>query len=106
MDELLNRYRIFPRIFLVCFTLATGVSIQWYLSFPIEYRVVCNEVLLLGLVDRNVELVEATSVSCRPTEVIGRPGGYTALISTLVGACGLVFSFYASSGNPPRREVK
>ena len=96
--ETINAYRVFPRIFLLCFTLATGLSISWYLEFPIEYKVTCNQELVLGLVDRGIPIEEAESIGCRPVEVIGRPIGYTGLIASLVGACGMVFSFYTTSG--------
>jgi hypothetical protein len=104
MHQKINDYRVFPRIFLICFMLATGSSIQWYLSFPIDYIVKCNDTLLLGMLDRGVSIKEAEEVSCKTTEVLGRPLGYTALVSTLVGSSGLVFSFYTSSGNSSRRR--
>ena len=102
----INDYRVFPRIFLMCFMLATGTSLHWYLTFPLEYITNCDDALLLGMLDRGVDIKEAERVSCKPTEVLGRPHGYTALISTLVGASGLVFSFYTTSGaTVGRRET-
>lgn len=102
LANVINDYRVFPRVFLICFTLATGASIQWYLEFPLTYKVECNQTLVLGLVAAGSSAKEAEAIGCRPTEVMGRPNGYTALISTLVGACGLVFSFYTTSGAPRR----
>lgn len=98
MQDIIDSYRVFPRIFLVLFTIATGISIDWYLSFPLEYKVECNQELLLGLTTQGHELKAAEEISCRTTEVLGRPAGYTFLISTLIGACGVVFSFYVNSG--------
>ena len=86
------------------FSLATGMSLDWYLSFPLVYKIECNEKLLISLLDKGTTLELSEKISCRPTEVIGRPDGYTFLISTLVGSCGVVFSFYANSGAVQRRE--
>lgn len=103
MHQKINDYRVFPRIFLLCFMFATGVSIHWYVSFPLQYITKCNEVLLLGMLDRGHSVKESEGASCRVTEALGRPHGYTALISTLVGVSGLVFSFYTSSGSTTHR---
>jgi len=99
MHDLLNKYRIFPRVFLVLFTIATGVSINWYLSFPVTYQIECNDKLMLGLLDRGIGIDAAEAASCRTVDVIGRPSGYTFLINSLIGSCSVVFAFYVNSGS-------
>ena len=77
---------------------------QWYLSFPVVYRVDCNENLLLGLLKEEFEIEDAERISCRPVEAIGRPSGYTFLINILIGSSGAVFGFYVNSGNPRKEK--
>ena len=77
---------------------------HWYLSFPILYKIECNENLVLGLVSDGFDIEAAERIGCRPVEAIGRPSGYTFLINILIGSSGAVFGFYVNSGNPRKEK--
>lgn len=96
--EIIDAYRVFPRIVLLGFMISVGVITNWYLSFEDVPIIECNETLLLGLLERNVSLVEAQMVACKQTGVVDRPFGYTTLVSVFIGASAGVFGFYVGTG--------
>lgn len=96
--EVIDAYRIFPRITLLVFIFAVGITMQWYFNFPNQYIVECNTELFIKLVDRSIPIKQAEEIACKATGVIDRPAGYTALTSVLIGASAGVFGFYANTG--------
>lgn len=100
LAEQIDALRIFPRIALFLFMLATGTSLQWYLSFETVYITSCDA-KVMEVVLKNVQgatLIEAKDIACGVTGIVERPSGYTFLISTLIGSAAIVFGFYANSG--------
>lgn len=96
--EVIDAYRIFPRIVLLSFMISVGVIVHWYLSFEDKPVVECNDTLLLGLLEKGHTLVAAEKVACRQVGVVDRPMGYTTLISVFIGASAAVFGFYTGTG--------
>lgn len=96
--EIIDAYRLFPRITLIAFILSVGITMQWYFDFPNQYIIECNADLFTNLIDRNIPLKDAESIACKAVGVIDRPTGYTALTSVLIGASAGVFGFYANTG--------
>lgn len=98
--------RIFPRLFLILYALGASVVVDWYLEFETIPIVTCDSAMMQVLLSQGTELALAERISCRTSGIIGRPGGYTALVSTIVGAGAGVFGFYVNSGWNWRREEK
>ena len=96
--ELIDAYRVFPRIVLMLFVLAVGTSLDWYLSYEIQFTRACDVKVLTLLLDKDIELDIAKGIACPITEVIERPSGYTFLLSTLIGSSAAIFGFYLNSG--------
>jgi len=96
-----DKWRVFPRLMLVSFIIITYICISWYLAFPTQHTQVCDPKILIHLVDKEYTDARVKDLACTNGEVIGRPHGYTFLISTIIGTLGLVFNFYVNSG--PRR---
>ena len=96
--EVIDAYRVFPRIVLLSFMISVGVIMSWYLSFEDKPVVECNDTLMLGLLEKGHTLVAAEKVACRQVGVIDRPLGYTTLVSVFIGASAAVFGFYAGTG--------
>jgi|VirMetMinimDraft_7_1064189.scaffolds.fasta_scaffold94816_3 hypothetical protein len=100
----IDSLRIFPRVVLVLYMIAVGTSLDWYLSFDIVYKTECDANTLTALLDRKIGLEEAERISCTITDAVGRPAGYTALMSVLIGAGAGIFGLYVNSGS--RKEDK
>ena len=77
---------------------AIGVSLHWYLDFDIIYKQECDVGALTLLLDKDLSLEVAEDISCTTTDAIGRPHGYTALMSVLFGAGAGIFGLYVNSG--------
>jgi len=102
----IDKFRIFPRIVLIGYMLALALSLQWYLDFDIIYKRECQAATLSLLLDKKIPIAEAERISCSITDAVGRPDGYTALMSVLIGAGAGIFSFYVNSGTTSRKEEK
>jgi len=101
-----DRYRVFPRIVLILYILAVGLTLEWYIDFDIKYQSLCNAPTLEILLDRGVPIKDAERIACTVVSAVGRPNGYTALMSVLVGAGAGIFGFYVTSGVATRKEDK
>lgn len=97
LAETLDAYRVFPRLVLFFYIIAIGIITDWYLDFEVKYTTECDH-KVLELVLEKEELNKAREAACSITGVVGRPGGYTALVSAFIGAGAAVFGFYVNSG--------
>lgn len=66
-----------------------------------KYKMECNVALVQTFLEHSKSVEQARELSCWPVEAIGRPHGYTALLSTMVLAGPFVFSVYVNG----RRET-
>lgn len=101
MDKLaiaLDALRIIPRLVLFLYLLANSLMLNWYLEFPIVPIITCDDRVIATVLENKGSIEQAERIGCRQTDVIGRPTGYTALVSTLVGSSAVVFGFYCNSG--------
>lgn len=102
----IEKYRIFPRLVLILYLVAVGVSLEWYFDFPTTFETQCDSNTLRVLMENNIEVDKATSIACSNKNVIGRPGGYTALVTILIGAGTGIFGFYVNTGvNSSRKDL-
>jgi len=100
----IDSFRIFPRIVLVLYIAALWVCLNWYLDFDIIYQKECDPSTLTLLLDRNIPLKDSRDIACTTTAAVGRPHGYTALMSVLVTAGAGIFGLYVNSGRTSRKE--
>ena len=91
-------FRIFPRLILVAYTIGLMVTVSWYMDFEIVPEVNCDSAVMQVLLDRGETIDVAERISCRQVGVIGRPLGYTGLLSAMFGAGAVFFGFYTNSG--------
>ena len=96
--EWIDSLRIFPRIVLVLYMVAMGYALDWYLEFEVLYEKRCDAPTLKTLLDEKIPIERAEPIACPIVDTIGRPTGYTALLSVLVGAGAGIFGFYVNSG--------
>ena len=104
LAERIDAYRIFPRVVLLLYVILVGSVVDWYLNFNVKYTKDCDHQTLELLLEKDVKLERAEQTACTVTGVVGRPMGYTALVSTIVGAGAGIFGFYVNSGRRWREE--
>jgi hypothetical protein len=105
--ERVDSFRVFPRAVLILYMLAIGHTLSWYLDFDIKYQTKCDEKTLIALLDRDIGFEDAKREACTIVTAVGRPSGYTTLVSVMIGAGAGVFGFYVNSGNiGTRKEEK
>ncbi len=96
--EWIDKLRIFPRVALVCYFVGCGTALDWYFDFEVKYETRCDSNVLKVLLDEGVALGISQAIACPVVGVVGQPVGYTALMSTLVGAGAAIFGLYVNSG--------
>ena len=99
LANILNSLRLIPRVLIIMYMIAVGMSLQWYFDFEVRYVTNCDAAVMSTLLRNEIDLSEVKLIACTDTEVIGQPLGYTALMSTLVGSGAMIFGFYVNSGN-------
>lgn len=77
-----------------------AATLYWYVSFPLEYKVDCDPAVVEILLVQGISVQRAMELGCTKTEVIGRPHGYTALLSAMFGAAPFMYKVYVGG----RRE--
>lgn len=98
LARLIDMFRVFPRIVLIVYVIGLIVSVKWYLGYEVKPEIRCDAAVMQTVLTNGGSIKDAELLACRQVGVIGRPAGYTALISTLVGAGAVMFGFYTNSG--------
>lgn len=98
LAKLLDMFRIFPRAVLIVYTVGLIISVNWYISFEEVPEIRCDAAVMQVVLDKGEDMKTAELLACRQVDVIGRPVGYTALITTMFGAGAVFFGFYTNSG--------
>jgi hypothetical protein len=96
--EIIDAFRIFPRLVLLCYVVGTAYIVNWYIGFHPIPVTECNAALIDILTKNGLPLDQALKLACSPKELIGHPTGYTTLISVIVSAGAGVFGFYTATG--------
>lgn len=94
----LDMFRVFPRLVLLVYVIGLMISFNWYISFDIKPQIECEAQVLEVILDKGYNLDDAKEIACKQVGSIGRPTGYTALLSTMFGAGAVIFGFYTNSG--------
>lgn len=79
---------------LFSYALLLVITLNWYLSFPVEFRTETNPQLVSVLIDAGKSPDEAVMLATTKVEAIGRPHGYTALLSAMFAAAPFIFGVY------------
>ena len=96
--ELIDALRIVPRTIIAMYAAGLYWIIDWYIKYELQYVTKCDSATLNVLMREKVPLEEAKAIACTVSQVIGHPTGYTALVTTMVGAAAIVFGLYTKSG--------
>lgn len=104
--DFIYRNRIIPRMVLFAYAFTLGITLNWYLDFPAEYRVETDAELVSVLITAGKTPEDAVALSTKRVEVIGRPHGYTALLSAMFAAAPFVFGVYVNGRVETNVEYK
>ena len=96
--EIIDAYRVIPRMMLLGYTLAVGMTISWYFNFDVKYVTFCDSSVMKVLLDEGTSIEQAKGIACTVKDVVGQPTGYTALVTALIGAGAGIFGFYSATG--------
>jgi hypothetical protein len=96
--EVIDAYRVFPRILIIAWMWSVGLTLHWYIDFPTYPIIQCSENVFNAATQAGASIAQAESIACRQTGVVDRPAGYTALLSVLIGASAGVFGLYTNTG--------
>lgn len=96
--EIIDAYRVVPRTIIALYAYGLYRIIEWYINFELQYVTKCDSATLNVLLKEGVPVEQANAIACSVSQVIGHPTGYTALVTTMVGAAAVVFGLYANSG--------
>jgi hypothetical protein len=94
--DFIYQHRVVPRLMLFGYALLLVVTLNWYLDFPLEFREETNAELVSVLITSGKSPNEAVALATKRVEVIGRPHGYTALLSAMFAAAPFVFGVYVN----------
>lgn len=96
--ELIDAYRVVPRIAVILFiTLITYVLFYW-VSFDTIDLIECDAKTMEVLLTHKVDPKEAKEIACNVKDIIGPPASFTTVFSVLIGAATGFFGLYANSG--------
>lgn len=98
LAKTLDMYRVFPRLVLITYVIGLSISVNWYLSYDVKPEIKCDSAVMQVVLTNGGDINQAELLACRQIGVIGRPVGYTALLSTMFGAGAVFFGFYTNSG--------
>lgn len=96
--ELIDTFRVVPRIILCAYAYMVYYTVEWYMAYPLTAVIKC-EAAVLDVLLKNGQTVElAKQIACQSVDVIAHPAGYTILVSTIIGAASVVFGLYTNTG--------
>lgn len=94
--DFIYKHRVVPRIMLFLYAILLCITLVWYLDFPVEYQVRTDAQLVQVLIDAGKSPDTAVLMASTKVEAIGRPHGYTALLSAMFAAAPFMFGFYVN----------
>jgi len=97
-SELIDAMRVVPRLVLAGYMYVVYTIIKWYIEFEIVITHECDSNTLKVLLDSGILVDAAKDIACSPSAILGRPDGYTVLVTVMVGASAAVFGMYTNSG--------
>ena len=97
--ELIDAFRIVPRLILTMYGLLIYELYVWYTSIETLVQNKCDAALLQILVDHGETMFDAQTLACQVVDHVGGPTvAQTAFVTTVVGLATPLFAFYANTG--------
>lgn len=97
--EIVDAWRIVPRIILLAYAYLVIKLYSWFITIPTYVEQKCDAALMKFLTDNNISLREAQELACTISDVVGGPTtAQSAFVTTIIGLSTAVFGLYASTG--------
>ena len=97
--EIIDTFRIIPRLFLVLYGILVYNLYHWFTNIETFVQQKCDAALLRVLLDHGEKLDFAQQLACTVGEVTGGPTTVQgAFVTAIVGLAVGVFGFYTSTG--------
>lgn len=97
--EILDAWRVIPRVVLLGYGILVYHLTTWFLAVPLKDKVECDSELLTTLIDKGVDLEQAQSIACSMVEIVGGPTmSHTAFVTTICGLATGIFGLYVGTG--------
>lgn len=104
--EVIDAWRIVPRVILVAYGSLVWYLTQWYLSIETFTKTECSADVLKVLLDKNIPLEQAQHIACTVVDTVGGPtNGYTVLVTTICGLSTLVIGLYHNSSKDWSKSI-
>ena len=99
MAEVIDAWRVVPRLFLVCYGILMYKIVIWFYALPTYEKRECDSAVIQILLDSNIDLVKAQEFACTVIDVVGGPTtAQAAFATTIISLSTAIFAFYANTG--------
>lgn len=96
MSDWIYKNRVIPRAILFAYMITLAITLKWYWDFPIEYQTNINPAVMSLLIENGKDAELAASIATTKVQAIGRPTGYTILLSSMFAAAPFIFGVYVN----------
>ncbi len=96
MSDWIYKNRVIPRAILFAYMITLAITLKWYTDFPIVYQTQTNTALVSVLLKEGTDPTTAVELATSKVQVIGRPTGYTVLLSSMFAAAPFIFGVYVN----------
>ena len=97
--EVIDGYRVVPRLFLALYGVLVYNLYTWFTSIETAAQQACDAALIKILLDHGEKLEAAQALACSVSGVTGGPTTeQAAFVTAIIGLATGVFGFYASTG--------
>jgi len=107
ISEILDNFRVIPRLLLAGYGFLVYKLYNWITSIPTYINEKCNEAMVEILIRSNIPIDKVHELSCTVDGVAGGPTlEQAALATTIIGLSTAIFGLYVNSKkSQPRRDL-
>src|SRR5690554_4917628 len=97
--EVLDAWRIVPRVLVALYGLLVYKIYQWYKSIGTSEKMECDNTILNTLIENGLDPTRAMEMACTVVDVVGGPTAeQTVLVTSVMGLATAIFGFYVNTG--------
>lgn len=99
--EIVDAWRIIPRVILVLYSTLVFQLYLWYKSIPTYVQEQCDSDTLRVLLDaaEKIDLTVAKGIACTVSDIVGGPtAAQSAFVTTIIGLSTGIYGLYVATG--------
>lgn len=97
--EVIDAWRIVPRVLVVAYSYMVIKLYSWFVSIPTQVVEKCDSSLIKLLTENQLTLDQAKEIACSVVDVVGGPTtAQSAFVTTIIGLSTAIFGLYAHTG--------